>query len=271
MSALPVILGIIFVAGGCVAASITPSVTQLASAKQIVIVPVEPPPLIAPGLAARPVGAELGLLATLPESAAQPGGRILASVGGIVMLIQAAAAGRSTGEPRRLDDVLADPATWLPTRALANEAAARLREDSARTVIMTTKYLRLPVGDRAMTWHMENWYKPIRAWFNDDNAGVGYEELVTDHGVILEIGLITYEWHGPYFWAQVLMKVVDPRTGQVIGRARHFTGRRKVGPFEEVLANDVAPLKEIFAEVTRPPVAAMLQDLGLIRGQSAGP
>jgi len=84
--------------------------------------------------------------------------------------------------------------------------------------------------------------------------------------VILETGLLNYDWEGSRLIVQVLMKLVDPQTGQVIGRARKGAGR-KVGPVEKVLADGVGPLKDIFADMTRPLVAAALQDLGLIRAQ----
>jgi hypothetical protein len=204
-------------------------------------------------------------LVAAPEGGVQPGGRILASVGGIITLIEIAAAGRPTGEPRTLEEVLADPETWLPTSALVDEAAAQLSRGCSCRVATMTKYVRLPIRNRAATWHMENWYKPIRAWYAEDNAGARYAQSATGHhGAILEVGLINYEWEGSRFMVQILMKLIDPGTGQVIGRTRRYAAR-KVGPVEKVLADGVAPLKALFADMTRPLVAAALHDLGLIR------
>jgi len=267
MSVFALMLSAALTASGCVAASLTPSPTRLVPVDYIAIVPVESPPLLAPSLGTQSVigSRVIPVLVALPGGALQPGGELLASVGGIITIIQIAVAGRPTGEPRSLEDVLADPTTWLPTRALADEAAAQLRRGCSCTVATTETYLRLPVGDRAATWHMENWYKPIRAWYAEDHAGRRYAQSpASDHVLILETGLLNYEWEGSRLIVQVLMKLVDPRTGQVIGRVRKGAGR-KVGPVEKVLADGVAPLKDIFADMTRPLVAAALQDLGLIQ------
>jgi hypothetical protein len=253
-------------ASGCLAASTTPSSMRLVSGDSISLVPVESPPLLAPSLGTQPVASSvIPVLVAAPEGVLQPGGRILASVGGIIALVQIAAAGRSTGEPRTLEELLADPATWLPTRALADETAAQLSKGCSCSVATATQYVRLPVRDRAATWHMENWYRPIRAWYAEDSAGGRYAQAAAaNHRAILEVGLINYEWEGSRFIVQVLMKLIDPRTGQVIGRTRRGAARR-VGPVERVLADGVAPLKDLFADMTRPLVATALQDLGLIQ------
>lgn len=134
-------------ASGCLAASTTPSSMRLVSGDSISLVPVESPPLLAPSLGTQPVTSSvIPVLVAPPEGVLQPGGRILASVGGIIALVQIAAAGRSTGEPRTLEELLADPATWLPTRALADETAAQLSKGCSCSVATATQYVRLGRG-----------------------------------------------------------------------------------------------------------------------------
>jgi hypothetical protein len=60
------------------------------------------------------------------------------------------------------------------------------------------------------------------------------------------------------------MKLVDSGTGQVFGRTRRCAAR-KVGLVDKALADRVAPLKDVFADMTRPLVTAALQDLRLIQ------
>lgn len=253
---------------GCVATAITPSSAQLANVGHVIVVPVEPPPLAVPADVARSLGMDVIRtavpLTTTPVPKVRAGGGALVLVGGVIMFLELSAAGTPTGEPARLEDVQGLPGTWVPTVVLAEEAAAQLSAGTAfRTVTTVTKYRRLPVGDRSATWHMENWYGPIRAWYSDDTAGIDYVQDTESGTVVLEVGLSNYELAMNRFLVQVMMKVVDPRTGRVIGRTRQYA-YPKVGSINDLLAMDSAQLKEVFFETARPLVATALRELGLI-------
>ena len=60
-----------------------------------------------------------------------------------------------------------------------------------------------------------------------------------------------------------MLRLVDVRTGRVIGRTRNWT-YPELGTAPELLANDSAALKTVFVNATRPLVAAGLKELGLI-------
>jgi hypothetical protein len=185
-------------------------------------------------------------------------------VGGVIVLLDAATTGNPSTEPARLEDVLEEPGTWIPTVVLATEAAAQLSAAGTfPTVTTTTKYRRLPIEDRSSTWHMENWLKPYRAWYSDDTAGIDYTQQSGNKGLVLEIGLPIYEFAFDRLRMVVMVKAIDPATGRVVGRTLH-QAFAKVGTIPELLANDATGLKLAFIEGARPLVASALRELGLV-------
>jgi hypothetical protein len=145
---------------------------------------------------------------------------------------------------------------------LADEAAAQLR-GASRGVTTSPEYRVLPIESRGATWHMGNWYRPIREWYADENPALNYRSQSVADGVVLEIGLLNYEWHTHRLVVQVVMRLVDVETGRVIGRARH-AAYPKIGRAVEILATENAALKRVFIETARPLVSAGLTDLGLL-------
>jgi hypothetical protein len=253
--------------GGCVAAAMAPSASQLAEVVQVTVVPVESRPLRLPG-GVQSVGADVVRaavpLTTAPAREVRAAGGGLALVGGVVVLLDAATTGTPTAAPARLEDVLEDARTWIPTVVLATEAAAQLSAAGTfPTVTTTTKYRRLPIEDRSVTWHMENWLKPYRAWYSDDAAGIDYTPPSGSKSLVLEIGLPIYEFAFNRLRMVVMVKAIDPATGGVVGRTLH-QAFAKAGPVPELLSNDAAGLKQAFIEGARPLVATALRELGLV-------
>src|SRR5438093_6081764 len=114
--------------------------------------------------------ADVEIIGTVPPI---PSAEVLVLMAGIVMLVKWA--GTLTKAPATIDLSDALPKAWSPTIELAKEATAQLRSrGSSRMITMTEKYRELHIQNRAATWHMENWYRPIRIWYNDDAAGADY-------------------------------------------------------------------------------------------------
>jgi len=256
-------LSAVLAATACVAPAISPSVDRVAAIRNLVVVAVESPPLVvtdskASDFVARSAGASI-IRGAMPV----PGVEVLVLLGGVIMLIEWAASPPKAPATASLSDLLTKGLVWSPTRELAEEATAHLRSTSGSRVVSTsTKYRELRVEKRGATWHMENWYRPIRAWYSDETVGVDYRSDLGTNAVVLEIGLLNYEWHTDRLVVQVMMRLVDVKTGRVIGRTRHWA-YPSVGRAIELLANDNARLKTVFGETARPLVAAGLKDLGL--------
>src|SRR5262245_22116105 len=265
--AIGLVLSSILVMTGCVAPALSPPRTRVAEIARLVVVAVEPPPLqvtdVQVGSSVSSVG-EAIIVGTPPV----PGAEVLVVLGGVVMLVEWAASGkdpitRSHEKFMSLSDLLTKGLIWSPTRELAEEATSQLRSSAnGRLVTTSPTYRMLPIENRDRTWHMENWMRPLRAWYAEETAGA---DLQVDTGTdtLLEISLLNYEWHTRRLVVQVMMRLVDILTRRVIGRTRDLA-YPEVGRAVELLANDAAALKTVFVNTSRPLVAAGLKDLGLI-------
>jgi hypothetical protein len=225
--------------------------TRVADISRLVVVAVEPPPLLVTDAVASSDSASIFLTAAPVAVISPVGGAALVLVGTILMLMERAAADLPRIEPAKLEELLTKGLVWSPTRALAEEATAQLRSTAnSRTVTTSRTYRVLPVENRDRTWHMENWLRPIRAWYAEETAGTGLQvEIGTD--TLLEVSLLNYEWHTHRFVVQVMMRLVDVRPGRVIGRTRDWA-YPEVGRAAELLAKDGAVLKTVFIKTTRP-------------------
>ena len=77
--------------------------------------------------------------------------------------------------------------------------------------------------------------------------------------------MLNYELAGGnHLLVQVTMKLVDPQSGKVLGRARDWANP-ELGSVENLFADDGRKIKEVFAKATKPLVAADLQAIGLLR------
>jgi len=122
---------------------------------------------------------------------------------------------------------------------LAQCASNLLAASSARDVVVVTNYQRLPgVKNREMTWHMENWYVPIAGWYNQTKPPFTYAEPEVGRGdYVVEVGLSNYELTDGRLLVHVMVKLVDPAEGKVLGRARKFA-MPSTGRMENLFAKD---------------------------------
>ena len=126
-------------------------------------------------------------------------------------------------------------------------------------------YLALPrVADRSRTLMMENWLKPIRAWYNENQSSFGYVALQNKEvDAVLEVGIANYEIVFDGLLIQVMSKLIDPATGRILGRSRN--GWLVDAPPMENLFDDEGQIyKEFFAQATRDLIAENLKELGLL-------
>lgn len=261
-SAILLVLSSILTMTGCVAPAFSPPRDRVAHISRLAIVAVEPPPLLVTDVGVRSAGATILPTAGAVATVSPVAGLALVVIGTVAMLTEHAAADVPRLEPADLEALLTKGLVWSPTRALADEAAAQLRaRANSGTVTTSPMYRELLVENRGKTWHMENWLKPIRAWYAEETAAADLQ-VKSGTDTLLEISLLNYEWHTHRFVVQVMMRVVDVPTGRVIGRTRNWA-YPAVGRAAELLANDSAALKTVFVETTRPLVAAGLKDLGL--------
>jgi hypothetical protein len=154
----------------------------------------------------------------------------------------------------------------VPTAYLAQVAADYLKE---RVEAVDTS--RAGAGT-AVTWggvrgwvSMEQFLGRARAWYSEANSQIDYSDRAA-RGIdgVIEIGVANYEVFFGSLLVQVVVKLVDPATGAVLGKAR-AAAHDKIDPLTP------EQFKLIFAQAAATPTADNLQRVGLTpRGGASG-
>jgi hypothetical protein len=257
-----ILLILVLALGGCIARNLSLSRDEAALARfqDVLVVAMEPPPLMVPP---RFESAILGTLPKYPIQAARVGG-VLTSVA--ILAEMPVVARRSTEASRRLEELLSQEGPWEPTKILAQEAASRLSAAGQRRVSLRPKMQPIPgLGDRHFNPLTRNWLGPTRNWYNQAEAPGRFQgEATAKMGAVVEIAIMNYEINPDnQLSLQVLVKVVDPATGQVIGRAR-VAERFAVGPYDQAFTRNLRQFKEVFALRGKELIAKCLTEAGLI-------
>lgn len=228
---------------GCVTPSVIPPRDELIKIQRTHIVAVEPPPLAAPayfGLSVVGWAASVPMLA--PASGSQRDERI-------TNLIQASVENKDA---------------WLPTKVLAAEIQSQLSARHIRADVSPDLKRITGLKDRRTTLSMENWLAPLRDWYNNsapilEYRSSGFEPLSS----VLEVGILNYELTDQHLLLQVMVKVIDPSTGKLLGRVR-AASRVPLANYDHVFANGGAEYKGTFAATSRELVRQCLTELGFI-------
>jgi hypothetical protein len=224
---------------GCFSYQILPTSNETSSLQSFEVVAMEPPPLIVtkkflnPGVA----------------GAYGPGAGVLVLVFGVVAIIDAPNDyHESIRASKEYQDLLSSKDIWIPTEILAKKALEILELRGKGKITLRPGYLEIPsIKYRERSIFMENWYAPIRAWYNETPSLPYYErshEKVTD--VILEVGILNYELYGDNLILHVMVKLLDTRTGRIIGRARN-SGMLEVDSVKDLFLNDALGFKDAFS------------------------
>lgn len=238
MRARPLLV-VLLLMTGCAISGTSPTREDVEKIKALHIVAMEAPPLGVPPEFRYTVPAELMYLASP-----------FLLYNTIAVLIETPAAQRRRGEvSRSFQAAMEAEEVWVPTLALAQEARAQL-EDREIAASVAAEVRPVPgVRDRSYTLLMENWLAPIRAWYKDARPVTGYTDFSSAQPrYIIEIGVASYEIIGNKLLLSVMMKMIDPADGRVMGRAFARidpAGMPRVDPFDQVFGGDAKPFKAI--------------------------
>ncbi|PPD43020.1 MAG: hypothetical protein CTY16_14075 [Methylobacter sp.] len=250
MLALPVLLS------GCWAASIKPPVSGIDRLSTILVVPVESPPLeiIPDPLEQRiPVYAHYRNMAidfSLPQKLYRTSGGV--TIAGFVSESddEQELAILDERMPQSLAIAGGPEQAWTPTLVVAQQAMTQLAGNHIKTVL-SRNYYRLPMADADRNAHLNHWRDAIVEWYGQNMTAADYQPYAGIDAV-LELGLGNYRIFAGQTSVQVLMKLIDPHTQQVIARTRAETvaieeaGRiplnRDSEPFKQLVANMSARL-----------------------------
>jgi hypothetical protein len=169
---------------------------------------------------------------------------------------------------KSLEIKLENEDAWLPTIVLSQEVAGQITLEGKSAVIMERELQKIPgITNRERTIFMENWMASIRAWYNQDISSFDYKfyrERKVD--AVLEVGLSNYSLGRTFMLLQVMMKLIDPVTGQVLGRSRNV-GFVEINKADKLFIDNGLPFKELFAATGKKPVIEDLKYLGLLPEQ----
>jgi hypothetical protein len=240
---------------GCVSPAIAPPRDEMARVKAVRIVPMEAPPL----------GVPLEFRNLLPNIASP----VLVYNTIAVLVETPAAQGRSAEFSSSFQASLEAKGSWMPTRVLADEVRAQLNALGIAASVESEVRPIPAVKERGYTLLMENWMAPIRAWYNDTKPVTDYAGLTLEQGqYVLEVAVSNYEIYDGKLLMSVMMKMIDPSSGRVRGRARALRDPAKlpqVAPFDKSFSNDAVRFKAIVAAEGQTLVKACLTQLGLVK------
>ncbi|MGH8588013.1 MAG: hypothetical protein ACREXX_01365 [Gammaproteobacteria bacterium] len=238
------LLSILVGLSGCLGPQIQPSSPSVSQIKTVLVLPIEAPPLEVtpdllltqqPGLAM--LSETIPLDSVLDRKVYQgPGGVLIAG-----WVNETAATSLTIG----YND---GKTLWMPTMVLAQQVASQLSSDGAIKAIVSERYYKLPLADETRTPHLENWRYPIREWYNQATASIDYSQFGVDHvDAVLEVGLGGYSIWQEQVELQVLMKLIDPHTKQVLGRTSSKT-YPTLGHAQALLSGDGENFKQFVTQ-----------------------
>ncbi len=259
MKPLIVILAMILALQGCVAGSLSLPRDEGARWPRLEVVAMEAPPLRVPP---HFESAVLGFLPKYPIEAARVGGVVTS----VMVLAEMPAAGRRAGAAsKKLEELLSRGEPWAPTRSLAREAAALLTAAGKPQVSVQAQLEPIPdLANREYTFWGENWSGPIRAWYRQTESTVPYQAGAEKVDAVVEVGLCNYEITSDNkLLLQVMVKVVDPASRVVRGRAR-ASAHPALGALDQAFADGGRRFKEIFQRTGKELLAQCFKEMGLI-------
>lgn len=216
------IVALAFAVSGCWAPAIKPPISVLGKLNSILVVPVESPPLeISPD----PIATRVPAYAHYRNMAIDfPLQKKLYTTSGDVVVAGLVSPSDDADEvviqdeplpPRRAID---SAPSWTPTLALARQALSKLGEHNIKASL-SRDYYGLPMADTDRNAELSHWHDATLTWYGRDTAAADYRRHAGIDAV-LELGLGSYRIFAGQMSVQVLMKLIDPQTGQVIARTR---------------------------------------------------
>jgi hypothetical protein len=255
-----VLLPVLLILSGCAAAPVTPPTAKISEMRKILVAAVESPPLeVIPDLIENrfPVYNQFQYQAMpsylyLEEKIYQhPGGILIA---GMVSKDEAAPAA---------DSALHETAkNWSPTLVLSQQAVAQLNGDRIKAR-PSEQLFRLPMVSEDRNANLGNWHDAIEQWYGQDISSADYRPSDLEQvDALLEVGIGNYRIFNAQTSLQVLVKLIDPKTRQVIGRTRARTFSAEDSS-QTLLSQDAEKFKQLVTLMGTQLLTQAFGDLGL--------
>ncbi|MGR8998564.1 MAG: hypothetical protein ACU88J_05905 [Gammaproteobacteria bacterium] len=265
---------LLFVLSGCLAPSIKPSISRMNEIHTVLVVPVESPPLeVIPDLIESrfPVYRQYHYQAMpytvfLDEKIYRnPGGVLIAGLVSDDDSVPVADFHQSSVPKEKsanLEPAVLLPENWMPTFILAQEAVSQLNEAGVKAVL-SKHYYRLPIASGDRNANPVNWNNAIGQWYNQDSSAVDYRQPGMEQAdAIVEVGIDNYRIFDAQTSLQVLIKLIDPNTRQVIGRISEKTFSVEDSP-QTLLSHEAEKFKQLVAGMGEQLITRGFSGLGL--------
>ncbi|WP_432746330.1 hypothetical protein ABXJ76_09435 [Methylobacter sp. G7] len=263
-----VAVALVLLVSGCWAAAIKPPVSEINKLSTILVVPVESPPLeIIPD----PIEERIPAYRHYRNMSVDfPLEKKLYRTSGDVIIAGLVSPGDDEQDVTIQDDkiplslaIATEPKqAWIPTLVLAQQAVTQLTENNIKA-ILSRDYYRLPMADADRNAQLAHWHDAISEWYNQGTSTIDYRQLGQEHvDAVLEVGIDTYRIFDAQTSLQVLIKLIDPNTQQIIGRTSAKTFSVEDSP-QTLLNHEAEKFKQLMTEMGAQLVARGFSDLGL--------
>jgi hypothetical protein len=269
-----VLLPALFILSACVASPITPPSSRMSEIRGILVTSVESPPLeVIPDLIEnrfpvynqyqyQTMPSHLFLEKKIYQS---PGGILIAGLVSKDETVPAAEMRRTSVSMEKStahEPAASLPENWTPTLVLAQEAVAQLNGERVKARLSKQHY-RLPVASEDHNANLGNWHDAIERWYDQNTSSVDYQPSDLEQvDALLEVGIGTYRIFNAQTSLQVLVKLIDPKTRQVIGRISAKTFSAEDSP-QTLLNHEAEKFKELVALMGAQLLTRAFGDLGL--------
>ncbi|MGR8929920.1 MAG: hypothetical protein ACU836_04705 [Gammaproteobacteria bacterium] len=207
----------------CWAPAVTPPVAELNKLHSILIIPVESPPLeIYPD----PIEHRIPAYGHY-RNIAMPvdlDNQLYRNPAGIVIAGQISQDDDHHFDPIEqplLPTTLESGPAWSPSQTIAQLAQTKLSHHSVNSVLQRG-YHPLPIANHRRNTQIAHWHNAIQDWYAQASSAADYTH--TGHfDAVLEVGVAHYRVFEGQTSLQVLLKLINPTTGQTIARSRADT------------------------------------------------
>lgn len=233
---------------GCVAGDIQIDSNRMSAVRQIAVHPVEPPALEVPG------NFLLNMEKFKDFQVLGPGGVI---IGGVVIALSSGSTSQEAEDWETYARQLESTQTWQPTEIVAQQVESHLKGRNSYDVQILLPMTKLYVDDKRGLLDV---YGPIQNWYNGNQAL--RRTLTANADVVVEVGIWNYELAQGLFGVAVVVRAVDPVTGEILGRARAWDTPR-APRMDSLFADEAKQFKELFTHTTKLLTEQALRQLGL--------
>ncbi|PKM35008.1 MAG: hypothetical protein CVV06_18580 [Gammaproteobacteria bacterium HGW-Gammaproteobacteria-10] len=263
VSLLPIALS------GCVASPIKAPAYKTAHVRQILVVPIETPPLevipdpIDDRLPVQRHFRNMEIATPLTKKIYLNPGKLLVS--GLIsnedVVAEFALDNKARAHRPSLSPI--DQDYWLPSQALAENLVTQLTFNNIKSQL-SSHYYRLPSATTRLGNDPADWRKSVAQWYEQTQSSIDYRSLKDSAGfdAVLEIGIGHYRIFEGQTALQILIRLVDPADGTVYARTSAETYTVS-GSSQSLLDNEGQRFKQLITDMGMRLVDRGLGNIGL--------